>query len=260
MFRKILISVPMEQFPELAINRAKYMEQRFGSEIILSYVIEDNVFDQISGKLKFVMTEKESERFEKEMVKTHREKANKLVRREVERILEEKLDGFTIEKGIYFEEVIKTIKEQRPDLILMEYNPFDMLHYRILDRCPIPVWVERESGPIKKIGLFCTNLAPNVKAPAIARRLGKRLDAEVKTYFIKDGREEIDGKEPDRVAKKNHITWNEVVEDKVESFIYRKVKKEDFDLIIVGRIKRRKYLHFRSKFAKKTKCSVLLVN
>jgi nucleotide-binding universal stress UspA family protein len=260
MFKKVVISVPMEQFPDLALKRARDLANLSGSEIAISYIIEDNVFDKVQEVSKHVLTEKDHERWEKKMIRTHRKMANDVLMEEANRILGDVDAELLIQKGTYYEAMKDTISKLKADLLLMEYRSYDLLKYRIMDSSPIPVWIERNDGPIKKIGLFCTNLAPNKISPKASNYLKKTLNARLESYFIFDPAGKEDQDEPDRIATLNRIKWKGISNERVDSFIYRKAKERDLDLIILGRIKKRGYFHLRSKFAKRSKASVLLIN
>ncbi|MEA3559820.1 MAG: universal stress protein [Candidatus Thermoplasmatota archaeon] len=260
MFKKVLVPVPTEQFPQLAIERAARMKELFESEIYLSYIIEKNVFDEFSGQVTNVLTEKEAIKFEKMMVKQHENMARKVVLKEAEKVLGSKIDDFSVHKGSFSDTVLDDLEEKGADLILMEYDSFNLLKYRIMDRSPIPVWIEKKKGPVKKIGLFCTNLSPNKRSPIIARRLKRELKAKLSSFFICDPKGKECEDDRDMISSKHRLKWTEISDEKVDSFIYRKAREEDFDLIILGRIRKRGYFHMRSKFAKRTSCSVLLVN
>jgi K+-sensing histidine kinase KdpD len=142
----------------------------------------------------------------------------------------------------------------------MEYRSYNLMKFRIMDRSPVPVWIERHEGPIKKIGLFCTNISPNRRAPKAAVKLKKAFNAKLSAYYVNDPVKNENKVEPSEITKQYRIKWNDITKEKVDRFIYQKAREENFDLIILGRIKKRGYFHLRSKFAKKTGCSVLLVN
>ncbi|MFO8050149.1 MAG: universal stress protein [Thermoplasmatota archaeon] len=260
MFNRVLVSAPSEQFPRLALKRAAEMKELMGSRIYLSYIIEDNVFDEVSDQIGHVLTEKEGDKFQKKMEREHRKMARKVVLKEAERILGIRPKDFLVQKGSFSETLTDTINENDIDLLMMEYESFNLIKYRIMDRSPVPVWIERKEGPIKKIGLFCSNLSPNEHSPSVARSLMRAFSAKLDPYYIVDPKGRGDGEEAEILAGENRLKWNEVAREKVDSFIYGEAKEEEFDLIILGRIKKRGYFHMRSKFAKRTDCSVLMIN
>lgn len=260
MFDRVLVSVPTEQFPLLALRRASEMKDLLGSRIYLSYIIEDNVFDEVSDQVGHVLTEKEGEKFQKKMVKHHKKMAKKVVLKEAERILGVKPKEFTVQKGAFSETLMDTIQESEISLLMMEYESFNLIKYRIMDSSPVPVWIERKEGPIRKIGLFCSNLSPNERSPRFAKSLMRSFSARLYPYYVMDPKGKSDGDRAEMLAVNNRLKWNEVAREKMDSFIYRKAREEGFDLIILGRIKKRGYFHMRSKFAKRTDCSVLMIN
>jgi hypothetical protein len=180
--------------------------------------------------------------------------------KEAEKILGEEPDEFIVQKGNFSRSLLDSIEYHDADTLLMEYESYNLMKYRIMDISPVPVWIERHEGDIKKIGLFCTNLSPNRMAPRAARRLHKAFNAKVQAFYVNDPAGEVDEEEPEEISDMYRIKWDDIVEDKVDRFIFSKAKEEGFDLIILGRIRKRGYFHLRSRFAKRTNCSVLLMN
>lgn len=260
MLKRIVLSVPQEQFPELAIKRGKDLADRLDSKIYMSYIIEDTVFDEVAQKAGHVMTEKDKDIFERKMVRSHEKVARKVILKTASKLLGERPDDFSVKKGNFTDTLLEVIEEHDADTLLMEYESYNLVKYRIMDRSPVPVWIERHDGPIRKIGLFCTNLSPNSKSPKMAKKLKKALNAKVEAYYIHDPEGEDRKDEPELIRRDHRIKFNAIVREKVDRFIYQKAEEEDFDLIILGRIRKRGYFHLRSRFAKRTNCSVLLVN
>ena len=259
MFRRILVPVPMENVPELALKRAGEMAKRFGSRIFVHYIIQSEVFDLVQEQSTHVITEGSQEDLFKEMSDIHRTRAEKSILPDVKSILGRKPDGFSVKEGEFHDQVLESIEELKAELVRREYHHFSLRKYKIMDRSPVPIWIERNSGNIKKIGLFCSNLAPNEISPKAAKKLAREFDAKLYPYFIQDPASYIDEEEPAELADEKGLKWREVVNKRLDDFIYRKARKRDFDLIIIGRMKKRGYFHLRSKFAKRTHCSVLMV-
>lgn len=260
MFERVLVSVPSEHFPQLALERAANIEELYSSKIYLSYIIEDNVFEEVSDQLGHVLTDKEGEKFQKKMAKQHEKMAKKVILKEAKKILGSKPNEISVQKGKFSKATKDEIDDSDADLLLMEYDSFNLMKYRIMDSSPVPVWIERKSGPIKKIGLFCTNLSPNIHSLKIAKKLKRGFSAKLSSYFVNDPKGKMDRERSKELSASHRIKWTEVVDEKVDTYIYRKAKEEEFDLIILGRIKKRGYFHMRSNFAKRTDCSVLLIN
>jgi hypothetical protein len=260
MFKRIVVSIPQEQFPEMALKRAKYLSEMKDSKLFLSYIIEDNVFDEVSLKATHVISEKGNRDFEEKMARTHERVAKKVVLKACREILEDNPDDFSIIKGNFTESIIEKIEEKKADTLLIEYESYNLMKYRIIDRSPVPVWIERHDRPIKKIGLFCTNLSSNTRAPKAAMELKRAFNAKIDAYYINDPMGKVQEEEPGEISDQRRIKWKEIVNEKFDAYIYQKTKEEKYDLIILGRVKKRGYFHLRSKFAKKTNSSVLLVN
>jgi hypothetical protein len=101
MFKRIVISIPQEQFPELAIRRGRDLSDRLDSKIYMSYIIEDTVFNEVGSQARHVLAESEKEKFEKKMVKSHEKVAKKVILKEAENILgEEPYDFSTVHSFI----------------------------------------------------------------------------------------------------------------------------------------------------------------
>ena len=260
MFDRILIPVPMENIPELAVKRARDLYGIFGSRIFVQYIIESEVFEEVSKQSTHVLTDSSTEDLFREMAEIHRSRAENSVLPDIERILGRKPHGFSVKEGEFHDLVLDSIEDLDVDMILMEYHSFSLFKYRIMDRSPVPIWIERNGGNINRIGLFCSNLAPNEISPTVAKRLARKFDAKLYPYFIQDPAAYIDEEEPSDLSGDTGLRWREIVRQRMDDYIFRKSKKRDFDLIIIGRMKKRGYFHLRSKFAKRTHCSVLMVN
>ena len=63
MFERILIGIPMECIPNMAIERAEEMSEVVGSEILATYIIEENVFNEVTKQGLYVLSEEGKEDF-----------------------------------------------------------------------------------------------------------------------------------------------------------------------------------------------------
>lgn len=259
-FNNILLPLPLEGIPRGAVRRAGELADCTGAKVHVIYIIEEEVFNEVSKQAHHVLTGPGRMRLFHDLREAHRKNAKEMILPEVTQILGVKPASFSVKEGAYHDIVLSSVDGLKADLVIMEYRAYSLINYRIMDRSPVPVWIERNEGKLKRIGLFCTNLAPNVRAPRAGVELAEMSGAELSPYFVQDPAGYIDVEEPDDVAKRFSLTWKKVEEGKFDDIIYKRSKKMDFDLIIIGRVKKRGYFHLRSKFAKKTRCSVLLVN
>jgi len=257
---RVLIPIPQEQFPELALKRGGNLSHRLGTDMIVTYVIEDDVFDRTFEQAMHVLSDQDKESFRTSMARSHEAKARKVVLKEVKRIVGEASCHFRVEQGAFEEVVLNAIREHMADMVMMEYDSYSIIKYKIMDRSPVPVWIERAGGPIKKIGLFCSNLSPNRRSPEFAISLKKAFNAKLDSFYITDpeGKQSDDG--PHELMSIFKLRPLEVVEAKVDQFISERAHNDGYDLIILPRIRKRGYFHLRSNFAKRARCSVLLVN
>lgn len=260
MLKRILIGIPMESIPQKALSRAEELCKATGADIFVTYIIEDNVFKEFSRQGSHVISEKGKEDIIDMMTKQHKARALNVIKPDVENRFQGDIDDFTIKTGMYSDALLESASEKNIDLIMIEYESFSLLKYRIMDRSSVPVWIEKNDRKIRNIGLFCSNISPNRHAPAIAKHLSKSLRAKLHSNFIYDPSGDSDPAITSDLSSEFRLKFDQVVEEKVDHYIYQKSKAEQYDLIILGRIRKKGYFHLRSKFAKKINASVLLVN
>lgn len=250
----------MENIPVYAVRRAGEIARTMDSEVFVTYILEEEVFQEVEKQSTHVITEKTKEDFVENLKDAHRKNAHDIIRKQVNEDLGFEPEEFRIREGAYYSVTTDSVEDLDIDVIFLEYSSFDLFKYSIMDRSPVPIWIVRKLGPIKKIGLFCTNLAPNMRAPAFAVELGKRFDSHINAYYIEDENGTVKKSEPAKIEKRSGVKFNKIVKGDLETEIYKISKNEEFDLIILGRIKKIGFFDLRSKFAKKTKCSVILIN
>lgn len=261
MLKKIVLSVPQEEFPELAMKRGRELAERMGSKLFLSYIIEDAVFDEIFSSAMHVLSEKDRERFERKMIMTHEKVAKKIIFKAARRIMGDEVDEFSVRKGHYTETLLDMIKEHNADTLLVEFDSYNIVRYRMMDSSPVPVWVERHEGPIRRIGVFCTNLSSNDRPLMFAKRIEKAFDARLEPFYIHDpeGKEEH-CKSPEMIANEHGIEFAGIENDRADRAIYRISERSDLDLLVVGRMHKKGHFHLSSRFVKRSRCSALLVD
>lgn len=259
MFEKILIAIPMEEYPEKAIVRAREIMDKWNSEIVIAYVIEDNILDVATDHSQHVLTEKGEKDWQNKIIKIHKERAREIVISDAEKTFGKKIDHFTVVRGMYSDVIIDLIKKYSCDLILIERFPQSFIRLRILDSSPVHVWVERNPGNIKRVGLFCTNANPNIKAPPVAREIAQHYKAEFLSFFIFDPAFTMNRKLPGEISRSHDLVWEDILEGKAEDTILRTVKKKNVDLIIIGRVETYRLFSLRHTISRKVSCNVLFI-
>jgi nucleotide-binding universal stress UspA family protein len=259
MFEKILIAVPMEAYPEKAIFRARDIMNTWNSNIVVAYVIENNILDVATDQSQHVLTGTGEKEWQNQIIKIHTERAREIVVSDVEKVLGRKINHFSVERGMYSDVIIDLIKKYDSDIIIVEQFPQSFIRLRILDSSPVHIWVERNPGMIKKVGLFCTNANPNIKAPPVAREIAQRYSAEFSSFFIFDPAFPGDKRFPDAISRDHDLHWNAISKGKIEDVILRTVRKKKLDLIIIGRVETYRFFSLRHRILRKASCNVLFI-
>jgi hypothetical protein len=259
MFKRLLVAVPMEQYPERALLRARDMSVRWDSEIAVLYVIEDNIFNEVSDYSQHVITGSEEKEWQHTMEHYHRNSAEKIFLFDAEKLLGKKVDRFTIVRGMYSDMIGDEIKKHESDLILLETFPRSFIKLRILDSSPVPIWLERTSADIQKIGLFCTNANPNIKAPPVAREIAEKYRGQLCCYFINDPSAPMKKDLPHKIAEKHSLVWNGFFKGKAEHIILKTARNEKLDCVIIGRVKTYRLFSLRRTISRSIRCNVLFI-
>ncbi len=260
MFKRILVPLPMENIPKEATKRAGEVAEMFGSKVYVAYIIEDEVFKEVEKRSTHVITNASKDNFLDSLKDVHRKNAKDLIKKEVSEDLKMEPTKFLIREGSFHDVILDLVKEFDIDAVMMEYHSFDLVKYRIMDHSPVPIWIVRHKESIKKIGLFCTNLAPNTMAPSVAKELAEQYGGEVRSFYVCDDSGPEKKNESKLIEDREKLKFEKVVKGDLESELYRISRKEGLDLIVLGRVKKIGFFDLRSGFAKKTDCSVLLMN
>jgi nucleotide-binding universal stress UspA family protein len=259
MFTRLLVAVPMEQFTEKALVRARDMSVRWGAEIAVLYVIEDNILNKVSDYAQHVITGNEEEEWQHTMEGYHRSIAEKIFLDDAEKLLGKKADRFTIVRGMYSDMIRDEMNEHASDLLLLETFPRSFIKLRILDSSPVPIWLERTGTVIKKIGLFCTNANPNVKAPPVARDIAEKYGGELCCYFINDPSAQVKKDLPREIAGKHSLSWNGFYKGRAEHIILKTAEKEKLDCVVIGRVQTYRLFSLRRTISRRIRCNVLFI-
>ena len=140
-FRRILVPIPSERFPRAAVERGMELAAKFGSELIMLYIIEDNVISRLDHAAEMVLTQTQREEMESKLVEQQREEAEKIHFIRVKQLANTRHVDFRkyIRKGKFGKEISKLIREEDADLVVMELNDDTILKYKIVDNCPVPL-------------------------------------------------------------------------------------------------------------------------
>ncbi len=64
---------------------------------------------------------------------------------------------------------------------------------------------------------------------------------------------------PIEISKRHNLKWENILKGKIEDVILKIVKRKNFNLIIVGRVKKHRLSYLKHKISKKTNCNVLFI-
>jgi hypothetical protein len=151
------------------------------------------------------------------------------------------------------------IKEHAHDLLLLESFPRSFIRLRILDSSPVPIWLERTGTAVKRIGLFCTNANPNVKAPPVARDIAEKYGGELCCYFISDPSARVRNDLPGEIAEKHSLSWNGFFKGRADHIILKTAEKENLDCVVIGRVKTYRLFSLRRTISRRIRCNVLFI-
>lgn len=188
-FERILVPIPSERFPKAAVERGMELAAKFGSELIMLYIIEDNVIKRLDQAAEMVLTPSQREEMESKLVEQQKEEAEKLHFIRVKRLANSRNVDFRkyIRQGKFGKEISRLIREEGADLVVMELHDDTILKYRIVDNCPVPLWLERGGGKgLKEILGVCTNRAPNEYVPPISAELARKYRAHLTLEYVVD--------------------------------------------------------------------------
>ncbi len=275
MFNKILVPLPSEYFPELAVKRAIDLASKFGSNVCLLYIYEEREMEKILtrgsshaltghniNKIECMLIEKEMNG-ESEVYFKKAEQFAKF-----KKIKFQKFTG----KGLFSEEILKKIKSEKIDLIVSEFHPDVLLKYSIFYDSPISVWIERSPGKIQNIYGICTNLAKNIKVPKYAAGLGKGFGSSVRFNYVFDA-EKTEATKSEIAKSKKFLKglekkYRPEVQDFKTYFFTQdilKYLKTSFkinrsDLVILGRFEKKGGMLFQTVDRKIEVCKKIPVN
>lgn len=260
MFKRLLVPVTKEGLPEMALKRSAELSASVGSKVIISYFIDDTLYEGVGDQVMHVLTEHDKEMFQRNMVRTQEQVAKRIIKNNVITILGSRPEEFVIRKGPIPETILGAVDEFGADALMIEYGSYDLLKYRVMDRSTVPVWIERHDRPIKRIGLFLADPRQSDRLIDAAKALRSATNASLRSYFIADPKAENTEEALEGVVSSRRIRFEQVIKERPESSIREIVHEKKLDLIVIGHMGKKGYFHLRSGFARKRPCSVLLIN
>jgi len=285
LFKNILIPLSSEFYPKQVLKRGVFFADKFDSNITLLYIIEEKNLEETDRLVDSYISDYDIAQTKKEMIKTRKQTADNIVFRDAYSLFQSKNIDIKekILKGEFTPTILKELKKNNHDLILMGFEKECSLKYRLLYNVDIPIWIESQSFSKNILGV-CSNLAPNQKVPEFSMKLSKKLGWNLHMLYIVDSEDhvEVDKKgirskvKPERdllFASQNFVTDMEKKGIKIDS-VKGNLEKETAKaaeeigagLIVMGREKKKKGIfglptyNVKQKIACKCKYSILFVN
>jgi nucleotide-binding universal stress UspA family protein len=273
MFKKVLLSISSEFYPEQAVKEAKFIQDNFSSSVYLLYIIEKKTLDKFEKASQPFLTHEQKMRFEDDILNEQRKIADDIMEK-VKNTLNIKESKIVI--GEYSDEIEKMVEEKGIDLVIIGFKRDAVIHYRVIERIKIPLLIAIFNGSDGVVGV-CSNLAPNVKVPAFVKEFASAVSKEPRLVYIIDREEPaiVDEagnkieKSIDEIRKiaeefvSHHSTISEIREGIMENEIEKVAKDTDAFVIVIGReIKKRKIFskEIRKKIVENSSHSILFLN
>ena len=274
MFKKILVPLPSEYFPDLAIKRAVDLASKLDSKVYLLYILEKQLLDKLTRNSSHALTDHDRNEVECILIEKEMNGESKMYFKKAEKIAKSKkikFNKFTC-KGIHTDEILKKIDSKNIDLIISEFHPDTLLKYRIFYDSPIPVWIECSEGDINNIYGICTNLGKNLRVPEYTNKLAKKFNSKVRFDYILDlPKSKIDQSETDKgknfLTKLNtkygkelkYIKTNFITQD-ISKYLRTNFRMPGSDLVILGRFEKKSRILFQTIDRKIEICKKIPVN
>ena len=275
MFKRILVPLPSEYFPELAIKRAIDLASKFRSKLCLLYIYEEREMEKILTRgASHALTGHDINNIECMLIEKEMNGESEVYFKKVEQFAKPKkvkFHKFTC-KGLFSEEILKNIKSEKIDLIVSEFHPDVLLKYSIFYDSPIPVWIERTGGAIQNIYGICTNLAKNKKVPKYTVNFGKKFGSNVRFNYVFDAEKTEPSKSEIGKGKKFLKSLEKKYQADVRDFrtyfftrdilkyLKTSFKIERSDLVILGRFEKKGRVLFQTVDKKIKVCQKIPVN
>jgi hypothetical protein len=275
LFKKILVPLPSEYFPEIAIKRAVDLASKFGSKLYLLYVYEEYEMEKILTRgTSHALTEHDINKIECMLIEKEMNGESEVYFKKIEQIAKPKklkFHKFTC-KGLFSEEILKNIKSEKIDLIVSEFREDVLLKYSIFYDSPIPVWIERTGENIENIYGICTNLAKNKKVPKYTINLAEKFGSNVRFNYVFDEEKAEASQTQIDIAKRFLNGLEKKYKSGVENFktyfftqdvlkyLLTSFKIARSDLVILGRFEKKGSVMFQTVDKKVKVCQKIPVN
>ncbi len=275
-FKRLLLPISSEFFPENAVRRIAELAGKFDSEVLIVYIIEQKTIEKMEHVAEIFLTDEQRKEIEKEIVEQSKMLAGEIIFKNVKPMINNFEERITF--GEFSEEVKKISEEQKTTCVITGYEKGCLLRYRLFENMNIPVWVEMKKSKKHVLGV-CTNLAPNKRVPSLTLELAECFGYVPHLLYVVDKEEKV---EVDEEGRKTERKLSELLE-KAEEFLDKykgkmhthfsegileeeiiKYSKEiDPDVIIIGReMKKRKIFcrEMKREIVDKLENSLLFLN
>jgi len=220
MFKRILVPINSDHFPDNALKRACALSSAFGGDIYVMSILPQQIYDRIDALSSHVPIGGGRDEIKEELIRSNREASERHFFRRAEevcmarRIAVRMIAGM----GLFTDEILKAIREYDLDSIVMEFCGDSAVQYRIFEESPVPVWIEIGSeysskagnsferskkgksagGPADEIEELerdilggernivgiCSSLSPNVRVPEILEKLALKFAAHPHLVYV----------------------------------------------------------------------------
>ena len=159
MFKRILLPLPSEYYPEKAVKRAIELAHKLKSELVLEYIHEERAMDKADRISSGMVSSQALNEMANEVQNVFSGDRSALIFDRVEKLAHGKRVELRkkIHVGVHRDEIIECIKKEKIDLMITEFHKDTLLKYRIFYDSPVPVWLEQNGKKIQDINAIYTN-------------------------------------------------------------------------------------------------------
>lgn len=285
MFKNILIPISSEYYSKEALKKGALIAKHFESKVTIIYIIEEKTLNQTDKKSNIFRTQVEKKETKEIIIKSQMQTANIIIFFDANNIFKDKgiIPNFKILEGEFSNIIKNEIESNDYDLVLMGYEKWCLLKYRILDDINIPLWIIGTPGNQTLLAI-CSNLTPNEKIIQTSAELSKLFNWDLQLIYIIDTRDNLLFDENTklflRMSQKDLIEKGQTfVEDMKKDGIDAKMVNGNFDeetvqaaksinanLIVIGQERKKTDLlgfpvkSTNRKIVEKCGCSILFMN